>query len=206
MNNNVYIHPGALVESQQIGQGTRIWAFTHVMKDVTIGENCNVGEHSFLETGVRVGSNVTIKNGNMLWDGVTLEDGTFVGPGVFFTNDLYPRSPRLPQAHARYQGMGWRVTTLVKHGASIGAGAVLVAGVTVGSFAMVGAGAVVTKDVPPHALVVGSPARRIGWVCQCGHPLTFEQEQAICTECGAPYVRIGDLVEQEKGEQIATRL
>jgi acetyltransferase-like isoleucine patch superfamily enzyme len=206
MNSEVYVHPEAIVESEHIGEGTRIWAFTHVMKDVSIGENCNVGEHCFLETGARVGSNVTIKNGNMIWDGVTLEDGTFVGPGVFFTNDLYPRSPRLPQARARYQGSGWRVSTLVKHGASIGAGAVLVAGITVGGFAMVGAGAVVTKDVSPHALVVGNPARCIGWVCQCGQRLNFEQQQAKCTECGAPYVRIGDLIGREKGERIATIL
>jgi acetyltransferase-like isoleucine patch superfamily enzyme len=175
------------------------------MKDVSIGENCNVGEHCFLETGASVGSNVTIKNGNMIWDGVTLEDGTFVGPGVFFTNDLYPRSPRLQQAQARYQGTAWRVPTLVKHGASIGAGAVLVAGITVGCFAMVGAGAVVTKDISAHALVVGSPARCIGWVCQCGHPLTFEGEQTKCTECSAPYIRIGGIggiKDREKGERI----
>ena len=177
-----------MVESKQIGNGTRIWAFTHVMRDVSIGENCNVGEHCFLETGATVGNNVTVKNGNMIWDGVTLEDGTFVGPGVFFTNDLYPRSPRLPQARARYQGIGWRVPTLVKHGASIGAGAVLVAGITVGSFAMVGAGAVVTKDILPHALVVGTPARVIGWVCQCGHRLGWEQAHAKCSQCGAQYM------------------
>lgn len=189
MNDTAYVHPKAMVESKQIGDGTRIWAFSHVMKDVSIGENCNVGEHCFLETGARVGSNVTIKNGNMIWEGVTLEDGTFVGPGVFFTNDLYPRSPRLPEARARYQGKGWLVRTLVQQGASIGAGAVLLAGVTVGSFAMVGAGTVVTKDVRPHALVVGTPARMIGWVCECGHPLVFEQERAKCSECGTPYLR-----------------
>jgi acetyltransferase-like isoleucine patch superfamily enzyme len=206
MNDTVYIHPKAVVESNQIGNGTRIWAFSHVMKEVSIGENCNVGEHCFLETGARVGSNVTIKNANMIWDGVTLEDGTFIGPGVFFTNDLYPRSPRLPEARARYQGNGWLVRTLVQHGASIGAGAVLVAGVTVGSFAMVGAGTVVTKDVPPHALVVGTPGRVIGWVCQCGHRVALEQGEARCSECGTEYVKTGDLAAKKMSERIAVVL
>jgi UDP-2-acetamido-3-amino-2,3-dideoxy-glucuronate N-acetyltransferase len=201
MNDTAYIHPEAMVESKLIGDGTRIWAFSHVMRDVSIGRNCNVGEHCFLEAGARVGSNVTIKNGNMIWDGVTLEDGTFIGPGVFFTNDLYPRSPRLPAARARYQGKDWLVRTLVQHGASIGAGAVLVAGITVGSFAMVGAGTVVTKDILPYALVVGTPARLIGWVCQCGHRLAFEQGEAKCSECGMEYVKTGDLVALRVSEQ-----
>jgi UDP-2-acetamido-3-amino-2,3-dideoxy-glucuronate N-acetyltransferase len=201
VNDSVYIHPKAIVESEKIGDGTRIWAFAHVMKDVVIGKNCNVGEHCFLETGATVGSNVTIKNGNMIWEGVTLEDGTFIGPGVFFTNDLYPRSPRLPQAHARYQGKGWLVRTVVQYGASIGAGAVVVAGITVGSFAMIGAGAVVTKDVSPHALVVGTPARVIGWVCQCGHRLALGRGEARCSECGTEYAKAGDLVALKASEQ-----
>src|SRR5437016_2778300 len=100
---NVFIHPTAIVETQQLGEGTRIWAFTHLMKGVSVGANCNIGEHSFIETGAVIGSNVTIKNGNHIWEGITLSDGVFVGPHVFFTNDLYPRSPRLPQASKKYR-------------------------------------------------------------------------------------------------------
>src|SRR5512146_3057238 len=149
---DVFVHPLAIVESDDIGPGTRIWAFSHVMRGASIGANCNVGEHSFIEAGAAIGDNVTIKNGNLIWEGVTIEDGVFVGPNVLFTNDLYPRSPRLPQARDRYQDHGWLVPTRVQHGASLGAGAVIVAGVTIGEFALVGAGAVVTQDIPAHAL------------------------------------------------------
>jgi UDP-2-acetamido-3-amino-2,3-dideoxy-glucuronate N-acetyltransferase len=206
MRDSVYVHPKAMVESEQIGEGSRIWAFSHVMKGVSIGKDCNIGEHCFLETGACVGNDVTIKNGNMIWEGITLEDGVFIGPGAIFSNDLYPRSPRLPQAHARYQGKGWLVPTLIQHGASIGAGSVLVAGVTVGSFAMVGAGTVVTKDVPPHALVIGTPARIIGWVCQCGHRLILEQVAARCSHCGTEYIKRDDLVAPKVSQQDAVVL
>ena len=189
-----FVHPTALVESRQIGEDTRIWAFAHVMDGVTIGAGCNIGDHCFLESGAVVGDNVTIKNGNMLWEGVVVEDGVFVGPNVLFTNDRYPRSPRLPQAARRYRDTGWLVPTLVKHGASIGAGAVIVAGVTIGAFATVAAGAVVTRDVPPYTLVVGTPARARGWVCQCGQPLRFEGEFSSCEHCGLDFGRSGDLI------------
>ena len=189
---SVFIHPTAIVETQQIGPGTRIWALAHVMKSVSIGTNCNIGDHCFIESGAVVGDNVTIKNGNMVWEGVTLEDGVFVGPHVFFTNDRYPRSPRLPQARSRYKDRGWLLTTLVKQGASLGAGAVILAGITVGEFAMVGAGAVITRDVPAYTLMVGNPARAQGWVCQCGHPLRLRGETAVCSECGMAFLRRDD--------------
>ncbi len=181
---DIYIHPTALVETTQIGEGTRIWAMVHVMKQVSLGKNCNIGDHCFLEAGAVVGDNVTIKNGNMLWEGVTLEDGVFVGPHVFFTNDRYPRSPRHPAASQRYATREWLVPTLVQEGASLGAAAVIVPGVTIGSFAMVGAGAVVTADVPPYALVLGNPARLHGWVCRCGLPLQFGTGNEATCACG----------------------
>ena len=132
MFEGVFLHSLALVETEQIGPGTRIWAFTHVMQGVSIGADCNIGENSFIESGVVIGDNVTIKNGNMLWEGVTLENGVFVGPQVTFTNDLYPRSPRLRQAKARYADRNWLAATLVKQGATLGAGAIILAGVTIG--------------------------------------------------------------------------
>jgi UDP-2-acetamido-3-amino-2,3-dideoxy-glucuronate N-acetyltransferase len=114
-----YIHPTALVEAEQIGAGTRIWAFTHVCKEVTVGSDCNIGSHCYLESGVRIGDRVTIKNGNYLWAGVTICDGAFVGPQVVFTNDLHPRSPRLPHAASRYDSQAWLSPTVVEEGATI---------------------------------------------------------------------------------------
>jgi UDP-2-acetamido-3-amino-2,3-dideoxy-glucuronate N-acetyltransferase len=190
--NDAYTHPAAVVETHQIGAGTRVWAFTHIMQGVSIGANCNIGEQCFVESGVVIGDNVTIKNGNMLWEGVTLEDGVFVGPNVSFTNDLYPRSPRLRQVHVRYSDRRWLVPTLVKQAASIGAGAVIIAGVVLGEFSMVGAGAVVTRNVPPYALVAGNPARLRGWVCQCGQPLEWQADHVMCSSCGLVLVRNGE--------------
>jgi UDP-2-acetamido-3-amino-2,3-dideoxy-glucuronate N-acetyltransferase len=187
MSNDVFIHPTAIVESDRIGKGTKIWAFTHVMEGVEIGEDCNIGEHCFLESGVIVGSHSTIKNGNMLWQGVSLEAGVFVGPLVCFTNDLYPRSPRFSKVSKRYGDRDWLLATRVEQGASIGAGAVLLPGLTIAAFAMVGAGAVVTADVPAHALVIGNPARVTKWICQCGHPLDFHQSSSTCSKCGETF-------------------
>lgn len=185
----VYIHPTAVVDTDQIGQGTRIWAFSHIMKDVSVGADCNIGEHCFIESGAFIGNEVTVKNGTMVWEGITLEDGVFVGPHVSFTNDLYPRSPRLLQARERYNTKQWLLPTVVKAGATVGASAVLLANLTIGEFSMVGAGAVVTKDVPSYALVAGNPARLRGWVCQCGQPLKFQQNTSACCDCGRSFVK-----------------
>ena len=180
---DVYVHPSALVESTQIGSGTRIWAFSHILQGAAIGNHCNIGDHCFIEGGAQVGNCVTIKNGNEVWQGVTLKDGVFVGPKVVFTNDRYPRSPRLPYVAARYATIDWLVPTVVEQGASLGAAAVIVAGVRIGAFATVAAGSVVTRDVAPHSLVCGVPARHRGWVCRCGMPLRFVDRVVSCAQC-----------------------
>jgi UDP-2-acetamido-3-amino-2,3-dideoxy-glucuronate N-acetyltransferase len=163
----------ALVESDRVGRDTRIWPYTHVMEGAVIGAHCNIGSHCFVESGAVIGDRVTIKNGNHLWEGIHLEDDVFVGPGVCFTNDRYPRSPRLPIAAGKYATKDWLMNTRVKRGASVGAGVVIVPGVTLGAYCMVGAGAVITRDVEAHALMTGNPARQTGWVCRCGQPLKF---------------------------------
>ena len=149
-----YQHETALVESPSIGAGTRIWAYAHVLPGAVIGAECNICDQTFIENDVLLGDRVTIKCGVQLWDGVTLEDDVFVGPNATFSNDLFPRSGHRPEKFAR---------TLVKRGASIGANATILPGLTIGERAMIGAGAVVTSDVPPFAIVTGNPARIVGY-------------------------------------------
>lgn len=147
-------HPNALVETENIGHNTRIWAFAHILPGAVIGAECNICDHTFLENDVVVGDRVTIKCGVQLWNGVTLEDDVFVGPNATFTNDPFPRSKQYPEQFAR---------TLVRRGASIGANATILPGITIGINAMIGAGAVITTDVPPNAIVMGNPARIEGY-------------------------------------------
>jgi acetyltransferase-like isoleucine patch superfamily enzyme/dTDP-4-dehydrorhamnose 3,5-epimerase-like enzyme len=153
----MFKHELALVESQSVGDGTRIWAFVHVLPNARIGRDCNLCDHTFIENDVVLGDRVTVKCGVQLWDGVTIEDDVFVGPNATFTNDPFPRSKRhqIPEAIPR---------TVVKAGASIGANSTILPGITIGERAMVGAGAVVTRDVPPDTIVVGNPARIVGYV------------------------------------------
>lgn len=150
-----FSHPNAIVESGNIGKDTRIWAFAHVLPNAIIGTDCNVCDHVFIENDVVVGDRVTIKSGVQLWDGITLEDDVFIGPNATFTNDPFPRSKQYPKSFSR---------TVIRKGASIGANATILPGLTIGQYAMVGAGTVVTKDVPPFAIVVGNPARITGYV------------------------------------------
>jgi len=172
----IFIHPQALVESVEIGAGTRVWAFAHVMAGAIVGADCNIGDHAFIEGGAVVGNRVTVKNNALIWDGVSIEDDVFVGPNVVFTNDPNPRVPfkKPPEQFSK---------TLVMTGASLGANSTIVCGLAIGRHAMVGAGSVVTKTVANHALVVGNPARRVGWVCECGENLGRD---LICS-CGRRY-------------------
>ena len=185
-------HPQALVESSRIGAGTRIWAFAHVLPGAAIGRDCNVCDHVFIENDVVIGDRVTIKCGVQLWDGIRIEDDVFIGPNATFTNDPHPRSK---QHLASYP------PTHVRRGASIGANATIVCGITLGEYAFVGAGAVVTRDVPDYALVIGVPARQSGWVCQCGEVLPHagrEQRSPMrCAACGTRYVLEGDVLRRE---------
>jgi acetyltransferase-like isoleucine patch superfamily enzyme len=186
----IFIHPTAVVDTKKIGAGTRVWAYTHIMEGSAIGANCNIGDHCFIENGSSIGDNTIVKNGNMLWEGITIEDGVFIGPHVFFTNDLYPRSRHIQQARNRYKKKrNWLINTLVKKGASLGAGAVIVAGIEIGEFSMVAAGAVVTKNVPPYGLVKGNPGRLTGWVCQCGKPIVFNNLIGTCSECRLEFLK-----------------
>jgi acetyltransferase-like isoleucine patch superfamily enzyme len=152
-----FAHPQAIVESTRIGKATRVWAFAHILPGAVIGEDCNVCDHVFIENDVVVGDRVTVKCGVQLWDGVRLEDDVFVGPNATFTNDPFPRSKKYPAEFSR---------TIVQKGASIGANATILPGVTIGQNAMVGAGAVVTGDVPPNSIVVGNPARIVSYVSE----------------------------------------
>lgn len=156
-----YVHPQGICETAKIGDATRVWAFAHVLPGAQIGADCNICDYVFVENDVVIGDRVTVKNGVQVWDGVTLSDDVFVGPNVTFTNDRMPRSKIHPAEFAR---------TVVAEGASIGGGAVILSGVRVGRRAMVGAGAVVTKDVPPNAIVIGNPARIVGYVDTMAEP------------------------------------
>jgi acetyltransferase-like isoleucine patch superfamily enzyme len=172
-------HPTALVESDQIGAGTNVWAYAHVMKGAVVGHSCNIGDHAFVESGAIVGDEVTIKNGVAVWQYVTIEDRVFLGPNCSLTNDNRPRSKR-----------DWTpVATTIREGSTIGANATIVCGCHVGRYAFVGAGAVVTKPVPDYAVVVGNPARVRGYVCECCQPLAGRGAALTCRKCGMKYTK-----------------
>lgn len=158
---SVFVHPNGLCESEDVGPRTRIWAFAHVLDGAVIGADCNICDGAFVEGGAQIGDNVTIKNGVLVWDKVTIERDVFVGPGAVFTNDFTPRAD-FPKAPDEF------LATRVRRGATIGANATIVCGATIGERVFIGAGAVVSGDVAAHALMAGVPARRVGWVCDCG--------------------------------------
>jgi UDP-2-acetamido-3-amino-2,3-dideoxy-glucuronate N-acetyltransferase len=186
-----FVHESSYVDDGAvIGAGTKIWHFSHVMPGAVIGERCNLGQNVVVMGGTRLGRNVKVQNNVSIYEGVELEDDVFCGPSMVFTNVVNPRS-HVSRKH-EYQ------RTLVKRGATIGANATVVCGVTLGEYAFVGAGAVVTRDVAPYALVAGVPARRVGWMCQCGERLA-DGGVGRCASCGTEYERAGDGIKPVRG-------
>jgi UDP-2-acetamido-3-amino-2,3-dideoxy-glucuronate N-acetyltransferase len=184
MAQTFYAHSHSLIEpGATIGFGTRIWAFTHILPGARIGAECNICDHVFIENDVILGDRVTVKCGVQLWDGIRIEDDCFIGPNATFVNDLRPRS----KPHS------WVLSkTHIRMGASIGANATILGGLSIGSWAMVAAGAVVTHDVPAFALVIGNPARFKAWICRCGSRLTISKGDLSRCACGITYTLSGD--------------
>ena len=187
-----FAHPEALIdEGVSIGRGTRVWAFTHVVTGAILGEDCNICDHTFIEGAVRIGNRVTVKCGVFLWDGVTIEDDVFIGPGAIFTNDNRPRSKQHLNTYLR---------TVLKQGCTLGAGSITLPGLAIGRWAMVGAGSIVTRDVPDYALVVGSPARFRAWICRCGEKLVPASGRLLGCPCGRNYEQTGENQVREAGK------
>lgn len=179
-----FAHESAYVdEGSSIGDGTKIWHFSHIQSGAKIGQNCVFGQNVNVAGGVEVGDRCKVQNNVSLYEGVTLEDDVFCGPSCVFTNDHQPRA---------HSSLGWNVSpTIVKKGASIGANATIVCGNTLGEYCMIGSGAVVTRDVPPHALMIGVPARQVGWVCECGTKL---DDELSCPACNLRYAQEDDCI------------
>jgi acetyltransferase-like isoleucine patch superfamily enzyme len=176
-----YIHPTAIVETKNIKPKTRIWAFCNIQSDVIIGEDCNIGDHCSIERGVNIGDRVTVKNGVSLWNGMTIEDDVFIGPNAVFTNDIYPRS----KIYNNELDL-----TVIKQGATIGANAVIIAGNTIGLYSFIGAGAVVTKDIPDFTIWYGNPAIMNGYVCYCTKQINFDNSNIAVCECGKRFTHL----------------
>ena len=192
-----FVHESSYVDDGAvIGKGTKIWHFSHIMAGAVIGERCNLGQNVVVMPGTRIGNNVKVQNNVSIYEGVELEDDVFCGPSCVFTNVLNPRS-HVSRKH-EYR------PTVVKRGASIGANATVVCGATLGEFAFVGAGAVITSDVPAYALMVGVPARRVGWMCQCGERLQLAGGTAACVACGASYQESGGTLRQTQPPRVQT--
>lgn len=189
---NYYVHPSSVIdEGCQIGAGTKIWHFCHVMSRVVIGNNCVLGQNVMLASNVVLGNNVKVQNNVSIYEGVICEDDVFLGPGVVLTNVINPRSAVSRKNEYK--------TTLIKRGASIGGNATVVCGNTIGEFAFIGAGAVITKDVPAYALITGNPGRQSGWMSEYGHKLNFDtNNKAVCKESSQEYVLENNAVRRVK--------
>jgi len=192
MNEKYFAHQTAVIDADCIiGKGTKIWHFSHIMPNCTIGEKCNIGQNVVVSPEVVLGNNVKIQNNVSIYTGVICEDDVFLGPSMVFTNIINPRSAIIRRDQY--------VETRVKKGASIGANATIICGNTLGEYSLIGAGAVVTKEVPDYALIVGNPGRQIGWVSEYGHRLNFDSEgKAVCPESGQKYRLIEGKVKHDK--------
>ncbi len=181
MDRSYFAHETAVIDDGcSIGKGTRIWHFSHIMTGSEIGENCNIGQNVVVSPGVRLGRNVKVQNNVSIYTGVTCEDDVFLGPSMVFTNIINPRSEVIRRDSY--------IPTIVEKGATIGANATIICGNKIGSYSFIGAGAVVTRDVKPYALVVGNPARQTGWMSEFGHKLSFDENGfATCPESGTKY-------------------
>lgn len=189
MEKEFFVHESSYIDEPcQIGRGTKIWHFTHVMSNCRIGENCNIGQNVVISPDVVLGNNVKIQNNVSVYTGVICEDDVFLGPSCVFTNVMNPRS-EISRKHEYRE-------TRIGRGASIGANATIVCGHAIGRYAFIGAGAVVTKNVPDYALVTGNPARQSGWMCRCGEKLNFQGATARCSACGSTYQKIQGQVKE----------
>jgi len=186
--NKFWAHKTVEIEKgAKIGKGTKIWHNSQILKGAEIGKNCTIGHNCLIGENVKIGNNVKIQSNTDIWSLVTLEDYVFVGPSAVFTNDLNPRS-KYPKPKEKW------LPTLIKEGTTLGANSTILCGITIGKWAMIGAGAVVTEDVPDYATVVGVPAKIIGWVCECGNKLEFKGEKVICKICKRKYQKKGNKV------------
>jgi len=193
---NHWSHKTAEISSKaKIGKGTKIWQNSQVLANAQIGKNCVIGHNCFISSKAKLGNGVKLESNIDIWDLITLQDYVFVGPSAVFTNDPNPRAKYPKKIYPKY---GKWLPTLVKQGASIGANATIICGITIGKWAFVGAGAVVNKDVPDYALVVGVPAKQIGWICECGNKLEFKKNKATCLVCQKKYQKINNKIKKIK--------
>jgi len=186
-----FVHESSYIDEPcEIGEGTKIWHFSHIMQNCKIGERCNIGQNVVVSSSVVLGNNVKVQNNVSIYTGVICEDDVFLGPSMVFTNVINPRSHIVRKSEYKQ--------TLVKKGASIGANATIICGNTIGEYAFIGAGAVVTKDVPPYALILGNPGKVAGWMCECGVKVKFEGDNGECPTCRKNYKLKEDRLELKK--------
>lgn len=189
-----WAHPSAIIDDKaHIGANTKIWHHTQVLAGAYIGTRCSIGHNCFIGSKAHIGNGVKIESNTDIWDLVKLEDYVFVGPSAVFTNDL---NPRAEYPKKKFPQFGTWLPTVVKKGATIGANATILCGITIGEYALIGAGSVVTKDIPLYALIIGVPGKLAGWICECGTKLTFKNKKSVCSVCHKRYYKQGKVIRQ----------